>query len=177
MILSCPVNITALTSGTINGFEGSIRHADELSITVMPASANFGAHSSEVPPPAENNATEGLASIALAMLITLYFFPLNSTSFPTDLSEATGNNSVTGKFLSANTCNILEPTNPVAPTTATFILLYFIFFIARRRPSDNTVKSFCFAVGRGPSDRKTKAFRLEGLSIMVTYITLEPSFR
>src|SRR4026209_2942794 len=109
MILSFFVRTSALISGTINGLLGSILHADELSITVMPASANFGAHSNDVLPPAENIATAGLASIALAMLITLYFFPLNSTSFPTDLSEATGNNSVTGKFLSANTCNILEP--------------------------------------------------------------------
>src|SRR5688572_27281403 len=39
-----------------------------------------------------------------------------------DLSEATGMSSVTGKFLSANTCSIFVPTNPVAPTTATFII-------------------------------------------------------
>src|SRR5712672_3532337 len=120
MILSFLVNISALISGTTNGLLGSILHAEELSITVIPASANFGAHSNEVLPPAENIATAGFAAIASVMLTTLYFFPLKSTSLPTDLSEATGNNSVTGKFLSPNTCNNLEPTNPVAPTTATF---------------------------------------------------------
>src|SRR5687768_8673182 len=123
MILSFLVRMSALISGTINGLEGSIRHADELSITVMPASAKRGAHSSDVPPPAENKAREGLAAIASAMLITLNFFPLNSISLPTDRSDATGSNSVTGKFLSANTWSILVPTNPVAPTTATFIFL------------------------------------------------------
>src|SRR5690349_892702 len=121
MMRSFFVNISALISGTINGFAGSILQADELSITVMPASANLGAHSNEVPPPAEKMATAGLAAIASVMLTTLYFFPLNSTSFPTDFSDATGTRSVTGKFRSASTCNILEPTNPVAPTTATFI--------------------------------------------------------
>jgi hypothetical protein len=56
------------------------------------------------------------------MLTTLYAFPLKLTSLPTDLSEATGTISVTGKLRSANTCNILVPTKPVAPTTATFMV-------------------------------------------------------
>src|SRR5258705_7554632 len=51
MILSFTVRISALISGTISGFEGSMRHADELSMTVIPASANLGAHSVEVLPP------------------------------------------------------------------------------------------------------------------------------
>src|SRR6188474_3926506 len=129
IILSFFVRTSALISGTINGFVGSILHALELSITVIPASANFGAHSNEVLPPAENIATAGLAAIPSVMLTTLYFFPLNSTSLPTLLSDATGINSVTGKFLSARTCNILVPTNPVAPTTATFILVTFDLLI------------------------------------------------
>src|SRR6202008_4504443 len=111
-----------LISGTTSGLAGSILQAEELSITVIPASANFGAHSNEVLPPAEKIATAGFNAIASVMLTTLYFFPLYSTSLPTDLSEATGINSVTGKFLSARTCSIFVPTKPVAPTTATFIL-------------------------------------------------------
>src|SRR6185436_12979165 len=126
MILSFFVNTSALISGTINGFVGSILHALLLSITVMPASANFGAHSNEVLPPAENIATAGFAAMPSAMLTTLYCLPLNVTSLPTDLSDATGTNSVTGKFLSANTCNIFVPTRPVAPTTATFIVMEFL---------------------------------------------------
>src|SRR5687767_1141139 len=46
MILSFGVSTSALISGTTSGLEGSILQAEELSITVMPASANFGAHSS-----------------------------------------------------------------------------------------------------------------------------------
>src|SRR5690242_14771863 len=127
MILSAALNTWAFTSGTTNFLVGSIRQAEELSITVMPASANLGAHSSEVLPPAENKATAGFAAIASVMLTTLNFFPLYSTSLPTDFSEATGNNSVTGKLRSANTCNILVPTKPVAPTTATFMFCSFCF--------------------------------------------------
>ena len=66
--------------------------------------------------------------MACSIECTMYFFPLNAISFPTDLSDATGNNSVTGKFLSDRTSNIFVPTNPVAPTTAIFIL-YFLFFV------------------------------------------------
>src|SRR4051812_35919026 len=98
MILSALVRTDEFISGTTSFLAGSILQADELSTTVIPASANFGAHSSEVLPPAEKTAICGLAAIASFMESTLYFFPLNSTSFPTDLSEATGINSVTGKL-------------------------------------------------------------------------------
>ena len=125
MILSAAVNSVALISGTINFFVVSILQADELSITVVPAAANFGAHSNEVSPPAENKAISAFISTAVCMPTTLYFFPLNSISLPTDRSEATGINSVTGKFLSARTFNIISPTIPVAPTTA-ILILYFI---------------------------------------------------
>src|ERR1700722_5749582 len=126
MILSSRVSVSAFSSGTISFLVGSMRQAEELSITVMPAAANFGAHSREVLPPAEKRATAGFAAIASIALTTLNFFPLNSTSLPTDFSDATGSSSVTGKFLSANTCNILVPTRPVAPTTATFILFFYL---------------------------------------------------
>src|ERR1700743_3112795 len=100
MILSCAVRRSALSSGTTSFLAGSMRQAEELSTTVMPAAANFGAHSREVLPPAENRARAGFAAIASAALTTLNFLPLNSTSFPTDFSDATGISSVTGKFLS-----------------------------------------------------------------------------
>jgi hypothetical protein len=63
------------------------------------------------------------------MVTTLYGFPLNIISLPAERADATGINSVTGKFLSANTCNIFVPTSPVAPTTATFIFLFFYVII------------------------------------------------
>ncbi|MNX44388.1 hypothetical protein D3C86_748720 [compost metagenome] len=118
--------MSALISGTTNFFVGSILHADELSITVVPAAANFGAHSNEVSPPAEKTAISAFISTAVCIPTTLYFVPLYSISFPTDLSDATGINSVTGKFLSAKTLSITSPTIPVAPTTA---ILIFIFLV------------------------------------------------
>ena len=121
MILSSLVKREALISGTTNFFVGSILHAEELSITVVPAAANFGAQSKEVCPPAENKAMSAFISTAVCMPTTLYFFPPYSISLPIDFSEATGINSVTGKFLSAKTLSITSPTIPVAPTTATFI--------------------------------------------------------
>ena len=125
MILSFVVSSEALISGTTNFLVGSILHAEELSITVIPAAANAGAHWVDVLPPAENKATAGFISIAVCMPTTLYCFPLNSTSLPIDFSDATGINSETGKFLSAKICNIFVPTKPVAPTTATFIFSSF----------------------------------------------------
>src|SRR6187431_447393 len=126
MILSSLVNTFALTSGTINFLVGSILHAEELSITVVPAAANNGASSNEVPPPAENTAISGFIAIAVAAVTTLYFLPLYSTSLPTDFSDATGISSVIGKLRSLRTLSIWVPTKPVAPTTATFICLLWL---------------------------------------------------
>src|SRR4051812_41758668 len=106
IILSFFVSTCAFTSGTTSFLVGSILQAEELSTTVIPASANFGAISREVLPPAENIAMAGFILIAVSAFTTLYFFPLKSISLPTDFSEATGIISVTGKFLSSNTLKI-----------------------------------------------------------------------
>src|SRR6185437_16229700 len=126
MILSVLLRLCAFTSGTISFFDGSILQAEELSITVIPASANLGANKSEVFPPAENKAIAGLVAIASSAETTLYFLFLKVTSFPIDFSEATGINSVTGKFLSSSTCNILLPTSPLPPPIEIFIFLFFM---------------------------------------------------
>ncbi len=82
IILSSLVNKCALISGTMSFLSGSILQAEELSITVVPTSANFGAHSSEVLPPAEKIAIFGFAATASSKPITLYFLPLKEISFP-----------------------------------------------------------------------------------------------
>src|ERR1700738_135809 len=46
----------ALTSGTTRGTAGSIRQAEELSMTTAPASATRGAHSRDAVAPIENRA-------------------------------------------------------------------------------------------------------------------------
>ncbi len=122
MILSSAVNTFAFTSGTTNFFVGSIRQAEELSITVDPTSAKRGAHSKETEPPAEKMATSGLAATASSIDIMVCILPANSICFPTERAEATPKNSVIGKFLSSKTVLITVPTRPVTPTTATFIM-------------------------------------------------------
>src|SRR5690606_27300339 len=103
MILSALVNKLALISGTINFLSRSIRQADELSMTVVPISANFGAHSNETLPPAEKMAMVGFALTASAKPIILCFFPLYEISFPIDFSDATKSSSSIGKLRSFNT--------------------------------------------------------------------------
>ena len=51
-----------LTSDTTRGTSGSIRQADELSITVAPAAATRGASALEAPFPAENSTMGGRPS-------------------------------------------------------------------------------------------------------------------
>src|SRR5690606_9104061 len=96
IILSSAVKTSPFTSGTTSFLEGSILHADELSTTVIPASANLGAHSKEIEPPAENKAISGWAAIASCNPIIVNVSPLNVTFLPTDFSDATTSNSVTG---------------------------------------------------------------------------------
>ena len=55
-----------LTSLTMSGTSGSRRHAEELSMTVTPAAANFGASAFDVSPPAEKIATSRPLGSAVA---------------------------------------------------------------------------------------------------------------
>jgi hypothetical protein len=48
-----PATASAFTSGTISGTSGSMRQADELSITTAPAAAILGDHSFDTVPPAD----------------------------------------------------------------------------------------------------------------------------
>src|SRR5690606_33137022 len=124
MILSSLDKTSPFTSGTTNFLVGSIRHADELSTTVIPASAYWGAYSVEVPPPAENKATSHCSVIASAGVTILYYFPFGPITLPLLRSDATGINCVTWKLPSAKTVKLSAPTRHVAPTTATFILKF-----------------------------------------------------
>ena len=48
-----PSIASAFTSGTISGTSGSMRQAEELSMTTQPCAAIFGDHSFETAPPAD----------------------------------------------------------------------------------------------------------------------------
>ena len=60
-----PCNAWAFTSGTTKGTDGSMRQAEELSMTRIPASVKRGAHSMDTDPPAENKAKSAPLSMAV----------------------------------------------------------------------------------------------------------------
>ena len=51
--LEKPLAASAFTSGTTSGTSGSIRQAEELSMTTQPAAPIFGDHSFDTAPPAD----------------------------------------------------------------------------------------------------------------------------
>src|SRR5271154_50609 len=93
-----------------------MRQREELSITTAPASANLGAHSPEVDPPAENSArSKSWIDSSLRPCTTRP----PSSSRPTERSEAKATISDAGKDRPRRSSSMSEPTWPVAPTTAT----------------------------------------------------------
>ena len=77
-----------LTSLTISGTSGSMRHADELSITITPAAANLGANSRDDAAPDENRAMSRPDGSALAASSTVIGEPFQSRVVPADRDEA-----------------------------------------------------------------------------------------
>src|SRR6187401_2921609 len=86
------------TSLTISGTSGSIRHADELSITVTPQAANFGASSRDDLAPAENSAMSRPVGSAVEASSTVTSFPSHGSFVPADRDEAKKRISVTGNL-------------------------------------------------------------------------------
>src|SRR3954453_19279477 len=73
-----------LTSLTISGTSGSIRHADELSMTVAPAAANFGPNSGHEGAPAESGAMSSPDTSAVAASSTVMSAPFQSKVVPAE---------------------------------------------------------------------------------------------
>ena len=123
-----PHNITKIDE---NNFKLSLAVAgftkEELSITLHPFSTNWGAHTLETSPPAENKAKSISFTNKSSSEIIVCVLPKYEMVCPQDFLEATVNSSLIGKFLSARTANISLPTIPVTPTIANFICkLYFL---------------------------------------------------
>ena len=120
MFLRCAISIASgFTSGTISGTSGSIRQADELSMTRGPARPIFGDHSLEKAPETLISTTSTLEKSNCSMSLQRMIPSFQPTSTPMDLREAMACISSTGKFTSSRMLNISRPTLPVAPTTAT----------------------------------------------------------
>src|SRR4029077_16881298 len=98
------------TSATTSGTSGSIRHADELSITVTPTAANRGACTRDAAAPAENSATSSPAGSAVAASSTTRSAPSQGNVEPADRDEAKYRISSTGNARSARIRRITPPT-------------------------------------------------------------------
>src|SRR6476620_2141808 len=77
-----------LTSLTISGTSGSIRQADELSMTIAPAAANFGANSRDDVAPAENKAMSNPETSAVDASSTVMSVPFQSRVVPAERADA-----------------------------------------------------------------------------------------
>ena len=122
----CQSRSWGFTSGTTRGTPGSILHALELSTTTQPAFTAAGANSRLLSPPAENRAISIPSKTLSVRISTATGLPWNSRVFPSERSEAKSRNSSTLKFLSSKIAIISFPTAPVAPTTATMYLSFFL---------------------------------------------------
>ena len=108
--------VCGLTSLTTSGTSGSIRQAEELSITTAPAAANLGASSREVAAPAKNRTISSPAGSAAAASSTAISRPPQYSRLPADRDEANKRTVSVEKRRSARTRRIASPTTPVAPT-------------------------------------------------------------
>ena len=88
MPLSIRSRSPGLTSDTMSGTSGSIRQADELSMTTAPAAANTGASTFDVPPPAENRAMSTPVGSAVAASSTTTSAPRHGNVVPAERALA-----------------------------------------------------------------------------------------
>ena len=92
---------SGLTSDTTSGTSGSIRHADELSMTMAPAAANFGASSLDDVAPAENSAMSRPDRSAVAASSTVMSVSPHGSVVPAERADAKYRISSTGNDRSA----------------------------------------------------------------------------
>ena len=86
--LAIVASADSLTSGTTRGTSGSIRQADELSITTAPAAAKRGASCREAVAPLEKRAMSMPEGSAVAASSTTTSVPRKASVRPADRAEA-----------------------------------------------------------------------------------------
>ncbi len=118
-----PFTVAWLISGTTRGTLGSMRKAEELSITTGPfPSERACAYSLEKSPPTARKITSRSRALpsSNSSMVTL---PNGvATDLPVERAEAYRCNSETGNCRLPSTLTISSPTAPVAPTMPTFSL-------------------------------------------------------
>ncbi|COV42344.1 Uncharacterised protein [Mycobacterium tuberculosis] len=90
------------TSDTTNGTSGSLRHADELSITVTPPAAKRGACTFDMAEPAENNAISSPLGSAVSASSTSISWPRKASLRPCDRADAKNRTALAGKSRSSS---------------------------------------------------------------------------
>ena len=101
---------SGLTSETTSGTSGSIRQADELSITTAPAAATFGANCLEAYLPLENSAMSRPERSAVSESSTVISVSFHGNFRPADRAEAKKRISDTSKLRSTRRRRITPPT-------------------------------------------------------------------
>ena len=99
-----------LTSDTTSGTSGSMRNAEELSMTVTPAATNLGASSRDDVAPAENRAMSSPDGSATAASSTVIVPSPHGSVVPADRDEAKKRSSSRGNPRSASRRRITPPT-------------------------------------------------------------------
>src|SRR5215471_1921769 len=110
---------SGLTSGTTSGTSGSMRQALELSTTIAPARAAIGENSRLIDAGVLDRTISTPANASGRNSSTGYDLPWDSIALPALRSEARNLMERRGNLCSLNTCRMISPTAPVAPTTAT----------------------------------------------------------
>ena len=109
----------AFISGRTSGTAGSMRKAEELSMTTAPSRTANGAYSRATPLPAENRARSTPAKPRCDSVSTAIPNPAKGRALPAELGEAKRRNFASGNRGASRTRNHSRPTAPVAPTIAT----------------------------------------------------------
>ena len=105
------------TSDTTSGTSGSLRHADELSITVTPAAANRGACTSDIVLPGGEQRDVQTGRVRRRGVFDFDLLAAEGSLRPCERAEAKNRIVVAGKSRSSSSLRITWPTCPVAPTT------------------------------------------------------------
>ncbi len=101
---------SGLTSLTTSGTSGSIRHAEELSMTMTPAAAKRGASSRDDAAPDENRAMSSPVGSASEASSTVMSRPFHGNVVPAERADAKYRISSTGNPRSASSRRITPPT-------------------------------------------------------------------
>src|SRR6185295_12969711 len=158
MMPSCQSRSSGFTWLTTSGTFGSIRHADELSITVAPRATACGASSFEMSAPALNRAMSTPSNASATASPISIVRPWTSTVRPAERPDASNRRSPTGKSRSPSTLTMVRPTTPVAPTMATVRGLCWLIrrrlraWLRRDQDQAGTVRSISEAESRDPGE-------------------------